>query len=108
AIGAAPVTPAARSDSGGDVSIIGRDSEMARLFGALDESRRGPVVVIVSGESGIGKTSLCQGFLGRAKRERGATVLAGRCHEREAIPFRAAERPSTRSAGTSPRPDSAP
>jgi DNA-binding winged helix-turn-helix (wHTH) protein len=41
-------------------------------------------VVLVSGEAGIGKTSLCSVF---AAAQRGATVLYGRCDEELSIPY---------------------
>src|SRR6185437_1985681 len=74
-----------------EVSFVGRSQELGRLFEALDESRRATTVAFVTGDSGIGKSALCEAFTGGARRDRGAVVLPGRCHEREEIPFRAVD-----------------
>ena len=45
-------------------SFVGRDSEIELLIDALDEAARSNrQVLFVSGEAGIGKTSLCEAFL---------------------------------------------
>ncbi|MFN8110375.1 MAG: AAA family ATPase [Thermoleophilia bacterium] len=54
--------------------LIGRDDEVARLEGALEEGARGPVAVLLEGEPGIGKTSLWRATLTTAA-TRGARVL---------------------------------
>jgi eukaryotic-like serine/threonine-protein kinase len=68
--------------------FVGRARELGELGGAFEEVRRGgTVTVLVSGPSGIGKTTLIQGFLdglGDA-----ALVLRGRCYERETVPCQA-------------------
>lgn len=47
--------------------LFGRDAELARLAGWLDEARGGQRrLVVVSGEAGIGKTSLVDTFVARA------------------------------------------
>ena len=40
-------------------------------------------------QSGIGKTTLCEQFLRRVQNDKAALVLAGRCYERESLPFKA-------------------
>lgn len=71
--------------------FVGRSRELAVLAGALDEVRRGrPVAVLVAGESGIGKSALVQRFADDS-RSKGAVVLAGRCYERESLPFKAVD-----------------
>jgi tetratricopeptide (TPR) repeat protein len=67
-------------------AFVGRDAEVAALDAALDAA--GPVVVQVRGESGVGKTTLLDQWLARAERG-GAVVLAGRCCERESVPYKA-------------------
>ncbi|MDX6720078.1 MAG: hypothetical protein QOJ63_2332, partial [Solirubrobacteraceae bacterium] len=59
--------------------FIGRDQELAVLDGALAGAERGEgAVVLIAGESGIGKSRLIAEFTLRA-RGRGATVLVGEC-----------------------------
>jgi tetratricopeptide (TPR) repeat protein len=78
-----PATPRA--------SFVGRGHELAALARALDDTRRGqPVAVFVAGESGIGKTALVQRFADDS-RSKGTVVLAGRCYERESLPFKAVD-----------------
>lgn len=82
----ATVTPV--EDSSGDL-FLGRDDEFSKLQVAYEATRAGrPVVVMVEGVSGIGKSALVQRFLSRATRE-GAVVLGGKCSERESIPYKA-------------------
>ncbi|MCC7000431.1 MAG: protein kinase [Deltaproteobacteria bacterium] len=70
----------------GEPPLIGRDAELAALASALAEVRAGePVVVWAHGRSGIGKSTLIEQFLA----ESGALVLAGRCYERESVPYKA-------------------
>jgi eukaryotic-like serine/threonine-protein kinase len=70
--------------------LVGRDGALADLEAAYEESRRGgAVTVYVDGSSGMGKTALVRQFvLGIAARE-DAVVLAGRCYERESVPYKA-------------------
>ncbi|HEX3760466.1 MAG TPA: AAA family ATPase [Kofleriaceae bacterium] len=67
-------------------AFVGRDAEVAALDAALDAA--GPIVVAMRGESGVGKTTLLERWLARAERG-GAVVLAGRCCERESVPYKA-------------------
>ncbi len=69
-------------------SFVGRREELGDLATALTAARRGPVIQLVVGESGLGKTTLVK-ELTRAAAERGALVLDGRCHQRETLPFKA-------------------
>lgn len=63
----------------GDGPFIGRAHELDRLRGGLDETAAGrPAIVVVGGESGVGKTRLVTEFLNGA-RDGGATVLIGGC-----------------------------
>lgn len=64
--------------------MIGRESELAHLRAALDDTRNGrPRGVVVSGEAGIGKTRLLEEFLARASAE--AIVLTGQCVDLGAV-----------------------
>src|SRR5690349_16365700 len=70
------------------VPIVGRDDVLTELRQALTqaEARRGQLVV-VSGEPGIGKSTLAD-IVGREAGERGATVVFGRAWElAEAPPY---------------------
>lgn len=69
--------------------FIGREQQLALLQRGLDRSRQGALVsVVVSGRSGMGKTALVERFLDEA-RQQGVLVLAGRCYERESVPYKA-------------------
>lgn len=72
------------------VPFLGREAECQRLLQAAAATRRGrPVVVMVHGLSGMGKTALVRRFLQEAAREPGTVVLSGKCSERESIPYKA-------------------
>jgi predicted ATPase len=61
---------------------FGRDAEIAVLHRALDAARDGRrQVVFVTGEAGIGKTTLVEAFLDRAARGGDLRVAQGRCIE---------------------------
>jgi len=69
--------------------FVGRSEALARLEHALERARQQGTSVLVSGESGIGKSRLVREFTARiADRDARAIVLDGRCHEREAIPYK--------------------
>jgi eukaryotic-like serine/threonine-protein kinase len=85
-----PSSRVPRGDSAGVPAMIGRDRELAQLQAAYARTLSGQLtVVMLAGESGIGKTTLCEQFLRRVQQERSALVLAGRCYERESLPFKA-------------------
>lgn len=68
--------------------LVGRTDELAALRAALAATRPGePGLVLVAGESGVGKTALVRRFLAELERSGAALVLAGRCHECESVPF---------------------
>jgi eukaryotic-like serine/threonine-protein kinase len=73
-----PVTP----------PFVGRRTELHQLRAALATADRRTVAVLIEGESGVGKTALVHRFSDEAA-ETGALVLAGRCHERESVPYNA-------------------
>ncbi|HTJ41208.1 MAG TPA: BREX system ATP-binding domain-containing protein [Kofleriaceae bacterium] len=70
--------------------FVGRARELAQLDNALDEVAAGGTgVVFVEGESGIGKSVLVRAFVDHVQTSRpGTMVLAGRCYERESVPFK--------------------
>jgi serine/threonine protein kinase len=70
--------------------FVGRGAELAELESAFETTRNGELVtLLVSGESGIGKSSIARRFAGHLVDRRPDTlVLEGRCYEREAIPYK--------------------
>ncbi len=78
-----PTTPLPRAP------FVGRADALAALERSYQRARqqaRG-CVVLVEGESGIGKTALVRRFLEGLEPE--AVVLAGRCYEQESVPYKA-------------------
>jgi tRNA A-37 threonylcarbamoyl transferase component Bud32 len=74
--------------------FLGRTQEMQALRGGYRSACVGNLaMVLVEGISGIGKTALVERFLAQiaasADPSRKPIVLRGRCHEREALPFKA-------------------
>lgn len=62
--------------------IVGRDAELAQLHACLEKARSGQrQIMFVTGESGIGKTSLVEAFLGRLAADTPLTVARGQCVE---------------------------
>jgi len=77
------------STHGSQHGLFGRDRETALLHAALDDSRgAGPVVALVHGASGMGKSSIIRGFLDTVGRRDNVTVLKGRCYEHESVAFK--------------------
>ena len=71
-------------------SLIGRERHLDALDAAYNAVRKGrPVLLLVSGRSGSGKSTLLRAFLDRVAGDDGAVVLAGRCYERESVPYKA-------------------
>jgi serine/threonine protein kinase len=77
-----------------DLALIGREAEMRTLHAAWMRTAPGrPVVALVQGASGMGKTALVDAFA-RMLSTGGsagpaALVLRGRCYEREEVPYKA-------------------
>ncbi len=62
--------------------LVGREAELARLRGALERALGGErQVVFVSGEAGIGKTSLVEAFLLKAAADPRIWLAQGQCLE---------------------------
>ena len=69
--------------------FVGRATELASLQNAYERARAGePTILLVTGESGVGKSELVRRFVPPV-RLAGATVLVGRCYERESVPYKA-------------------
>lgn len=72
------------------IALVGRDREANALAEAFTSTRAGQAVTVyVHGRSGMGKTVLIHSFLERLVVEARAVVLAGRCYERELVPYKA-------------------
>jgi hypothetical protein len=92
ATGATP-TPSPRVTAPGRAVVappfVGRVHELGMLEDAFVATRNErSVSVLVKGESGVGKSALVRKF-GDDVTARGAVVLAGRCYERENVPYKA-------------------
>ncbi len=70
--------------------FVGRSVELTALDAALAAVRRGAArTVCVEGPSGIGKSALVHAFVERLDHHQpDVCVLAGRCYERESVPFK--------------------
>ncbi len=68
--------------------LVGRTAELGRLQSLLTAAAAGqPVVALVGGDAGVGKTRLVTELTAQA-RERGFTVLVGRCAElADTVPY---------------------
>jgi eukaryotic-like serine/threonine-protein kinase len=86
-----PGTSASRPSVADPAPFVGRATELDALRSAFEDSRQGVAVsVLVEGESGVGKSCLVRHFvktLGADHQD--LVVLAGRCYEREAVPYKA-------------------
>jgi hypothetical protein len=71
--------------------IVGRETHIATLMDQFRRTLDGQAVIVnVYGPSGMGKTTLLQAFSHRLQKTvPEALILSGRCHECEAIPFKA-------------------
>jgi serine/threonine protein kinase/tetratricopeptide (TPR) repeat protein len=79
-----------RAGIGGSANVfVGRSAELRVLERAFARSQRGPVLVLIRGEGGVGKTALMREFVRQTQDRARPLVLSGRCYERESIPFKA-------------------
>jgi hypothetical protein len=89
---ATPSRPAERSPHlKGARPFVGRARQFQALGDAFADLRAGhPVTVVVEGESGVGKSALVRRFTRTLPSfYSDVLVLAGRCHEREDVPYKA-------------------
>ena len=90
-VGSTPGKLIANSEKSSEqIVLVGREQQLAQLETIMEELCRAknPQVVWVTGLSGQGKSSLAEEFLAQVTRADSATVLAGRCYDRESIPFK--------------------
>ena len=71
--------------------FTGREEELAQLERALLRTQRGELrIVLIEGESGVGKSELVAEFLERASaRHEHLSALRGRCYENEQVSYKA-------------------
>ncbi|MBK8408261.1 MAG: protein kinase [Sandaracinaceae bacterium] len=71
-------------------AFVGREPELASLREAFARCRDGgePVVALVEGESGMGKTALIERLLDEVAFRDGAFILRGRCYEQDFVPYK--------------------
>ena len=88
-LGVTPASASSRSDSA-EIPLFGRDTELDRLWKCTDsESRDRPPIALLRGASGIGKSRLLAAFTSEWLGQPNGLVLAGRCYERETLPYKA-------------------
>ncbi len=79
-----------RAGASRSLPFIGRGEHLGSLHAAFEATRRGhAVAVMIQGVSGMGKSALTRRFLDELARHHDALVLAGRCYERESVPYKA-------------------
>jgi len=70
--------------------FVGRSREMDTLREAFDRARAGnTTTIVVEGESGVGKSAMVKRFTRDLTEKQDVLVLAGRCYEREDVPYKA-------------------
>ena len=74
----------------GSRALVGHEAYLAALRDAFAAARAGRCVTVrVGGPSGMGKTTLVQGFVDELASRGDTLVLAGRAYERESVPYKA-------------------
>jgi len=87
------VSPTALTSTGRRPPFVGRTSELALLESAFQETKeRKAVAVLLTGESGVGKSMLVRRFLEELRAQEPRTaILSSRCYERESVPYKAVD-----------------
>lgn len=79
-----------RSRSPQAIPFFGRSAELESLFGALARSRQEREVVLIVGDSGLGKSHLVRQWVTQVRAQSPEMlVFSGRCYERELVPYKA-------------------
>ena len=84
-------TPAPAGRGSSTTSFLGRDEPLRQLRDAYSLSQQHPVLVHVSGASGVGKTVFLREFVRRVNSDSAALIFSGRCYEGESVPFQAVD-----------------
>jgi serine/threonine protein kinase/tetratricopeptide (TPR) repeat protein len=76
-----------------EAPFVGRRLQLGALLAAFEASRANdaPVVVVLQGRSGMGKSALATRFLITLEALPDVLVLSGRCYEHETVPFKAVD-----------------
>ncbi len=85
------ISPISRS---GTSFFVGRQRELSELMAAFQRTkeRNAARVMIIEGESGVGKSALVQAFTKKMREADPLTVvLSGRCYELETVPYKAVD-----------------
>ena len=71
--------------------LVGREPWLAKLTGLVEATSQGrPIIVNLSGKSGIGKSTLLRTLRRRLlQADPNTVILMGRCHENEMVPYKA-------------------
>lgn len=93
---ACPNVPTLRdslSFEGDSDQLMGRDRQVAQIDQAIRafDEQTSPQTLFISGKSGEGKSVLAEHFLRRFRADSSRIVLAGRCYDRESVPFKAVD-----------------
>ena len=84
-----PSPPVVQATISKSAIFVGRHRELATLQAAWEDSRKCPLSVFLSGESGVGKTALIGQFVHELRHSHPETlVLQSRCYERESSPYK--------------------
>ena len=75
------------TSAAGHAPFVGRDRELAAIESAFAATSEAPVTLLVTGESGVGKSALVRRFTESLGAD--VIVLAGRCYERASVPYKA-------------------
>ena len=86
----ASTPPRARSEPATFPPLQGREQPLGSLQRAFALAESGtPSALFITGESGSGKTALCDTFARQLTERNAGVVLRARCYERESVPFKA-------------------
>lgn len=90
--------PGAWSPEGGPARVtitanapfVGRTTQLAHLRAACERVQDGPLIYVVEGVSGVGKSQLVERFLDQlAADDPDTVILSARCYEREVVSYKA-------------------
>ena len=74
----------------GQAPLVGRERHLETMHAAFSDVEQGRTVTLhVHGQSGHGKSTLLERFLGDLHQRDKVVVLAGRCFEQESVPYKA-------------------
>jgi serine/threonine protein kinase len=81
-------SPSARTEA--RPPFVGRQRHLAQLLDAFRKAEQGQAITVaLHGGSGMGKSALVRRFLDTLRASQPVVILAGRCFERESVPYKA-------------------